>query len=148
MEFIPQTELAYLAGFFDGEGTIGVYRLRPNSAGNKFSFSVSAAGVNPLPLLKLRGYFGGSLVSLNQEKRLGKKIFWQWKICCKEAEFFLRSVLDYLIIKKEEAILALAFRDIRRQKTIPMAKSDVIEKEIIAKKIKELKKQEWAILPQ
>ena len=150
LESISETELAYIAGFFDGEGTVGVYARKARARNKSYwSLYIIISQVNPIPLIKIRDLFGGGIYSAPQKTPTGEeaKLIWKWTISDRKAEYFLRNIIDYLIVKKEEATLALAFMDIPRKQGKPASEQNLIRKENISNRIKELKKQEWATLP-
>ena len=99
-------KLAYLAGMFDGEGCISVtyYKKR-----RSYCLSVSAANIKPAVLLDLQHIFGGSL-SYCVSKQKNRRNSWRWQISGENSGNFLTAIYPYLILKKEEARLALEFR--------------------------------------
>ncbi len=103
---MKKTDLAYLAGLFDGEGCITIGK---RSDGNKHHYlraSVEMANEYVPNLLKF--HFGGSVHKRDFRNR-GWQIQWAWSIHTKGAGFFLKSILPYLKIKRNEAELALEF---------------------------------------
>lgn len=110
--------LEWLAGFFDGEGSIGVYG-RNNDKGKKFKYYVLAVSlaqsgkVGKLICDKLQSIYGGS-VYLNSKT---KKPQWKWNISADKAQQFLYSIKPYLINKKEEAELGFVFQSLANKRT-------------------------------
>lgn len=92
-------ETIYLAGFFDGEGSVstdnGVLRL-------------SVGQVNPKPLRTLHRRYGGHL-RLIQKSQINPKHqdIYHWTIAARSAVPVLRDLLPYLVVKKAQAVLGL-----------------------------------------
>jgi hypothetical protein len=150
MKPIPETEIAYIAGLFDGDGCVGLY-TRNKTVSNSLELSASIGGTNPFPLIKCKDYFGGFIHIQGQrstKKGYKYKTFWNWKVCARKAEYFLGQILNYLIIKKQEVEIALESRKLVDPRS-NFGKSINVEmqKTNMANKMKELKKQEWATLP-
>lgn len=150
---IAKETLAYFAGFVDGEGCIGLYGRKKN--GKKIrshSLVVRITNTNPLPLRRGQKIFGGIVkpVKYFAIHFPTKKIVWKWNISGKMAEFFLGKIVDYLIIKKQEALLALEFRK-TILKTGKQKNREVVTDELwsrrekLAEEIKELKHREWVM---
>lgn len=98
---ITSTEkLAYIAGFFDGEGCISVHFA---SAEHKNTILRASITQNvPEPLEMIQELFGGSLCRTN------KKAI-QLSINGKKAHIFLETILPYLTVKREQALVAIQF---------------------------------------
>lgn len=105
--------LGWMAGFFDGEGCI---QIRKSSKGGSvyYNLLVGIDNTDPRPLLIYQERFGG-VVKLRErskdERRKGWRDVWRWNIMAQQAETFLRAVEFLLVNKREEAILALRYRD-------------------------------------
>jgi hypothetical protein len=96
---------AYFAGFFDGEGTVDIRaRQTHNSKYLRFELRVSIPQVIDAPLIKAQSIWGGSLVK-------GKRIN-TWSCASKLAVQFLSDIYPYLIVKKDEVEIALAFANL------------------------------------
>jgi hypothetical protein len=99
-------KITYLAGFFDGEGTISVLPHSMNK--NSIIVMVSACQVDPRPIMLLKELFGGSVMHVHNGENC--KMIWKWSVCHKAAETFLKVITPYLIVKKEKAEIALKIR--------------------------------------
>jgi len=91
----------YWAGFFDGEGSIGVYKHR----NNHIRLTVQIANTDLSVLETLKEEFGGSIIS--RKPQPGCKPLYNWVIVSRMASIFLKTLYPYLRIKSEEAALAL-----------------------------------------
>jgi len=100
--------LAYTAGFFDGDGSLGVYWHKNKSCyrGGYFELDVRIAQHHYLPLFDLLlEQFGGSL-HYAKTKRM-----WVWRVTAAKALHFLVAILPYLRVKKAQAKLAIQFQE-------------------------------------
>lgn len=97
--------LAYIAGLFDGEGS-----LPRNSAGNH----VVQIGMTDEPVIRWLASFGGSL-KIDPAKRgsdgHARRVLYRWRLLAQvEVAQFLTAILPYLRVKREraqECLLAL-----------------------------------------
>ena len=99
--------LSYLAGFIDGEAWIGVTKKHKNC---EYILSIAVANTNKDVLKCFKKYFEGSIVKQHRRKKY--KIMYTWKIQARKAEYFLKEIFPYLIVKKEQAKLGLKLRDL------------------------------------
>lgn len=109
---IDKTVLAYLAGFFDGEGTVFVYMKPPRAGiqGKSVRFGVQASAVNTCKqsIDYFQKFFkGGCKIRSADKRRNFNKPLYGWHIGGKKAQQFLELVLPYLIVKKRQAELAI-----------------------------------------
>jgi hypothetical protein len=111
MDGIAETDIAYLAGFFDGEGCISMGVVK-NPGGRRYHLmAVFVTNSNYAVLNHLRERFGGRL---DQLLAPGKNPNWlpQWRLvwpASKHTEI-LETLLPLLIVKRRQAELGLQFR--------------------------------------
>ena len=103
MDLLTTEELAYIAGFFDGEGYIGIVK----NQGLRLIVSITNTKVGILYWLK--GLFGGS-VCKGQRPSQNQKPIYVWTIVSREAAMFLYKIQPYLRLKEELAELGLEFQ--------------------------------------
>jgi hypothetical protein len=98
---IKQTELAYMAGIFDGEGNLS-FRVMPRKAGNKcLSAGMTIANTNTSVLKWCRDKFGGDLYGQSGKN---KYAVFTWQLRKRESvNFLLTAIMPFLIIKRPEA---------------------------------------------
>lgn len=99
--------LQYMAGFFDGEGSIGIYRSSVKTTENYYLRTQLTQNTSEdfLKFLKpFINYYGGNL---SKCKTLSGKIKYNWQLSSIQAIKFLEDLVPYLILKKSQAILAL-----------------------------------------
>lgn len=103
--------LAWAAGFFDGEGCIQL-TLRKRGPYESWQLYVNAVNTDIRALHKMVQLFGGSIHTLHKaDNAYGYLPSWQWAVSHKKAEAALRLMLPYLIVKAEQAGLALLSRE-------------------------------------
>lgn len=101
--------LAYIAGFFDGEGSVGVYK---NGKGvyhlrTQLVQNVSQASLTLLDnLIKTWGGNG----SIQTTKSTGAKKF-NWQLNSKKAERFLQDIRPFTRLKSEQIDMALFYME-------------------------------------
>lgn len=94
---------AYIAGFFDGEGCIGVYR---NGRYYNAFLRIEIANVDRTSLQFVKSILGGSIIDKPPTSERCKMCY-RWKLGGTLAAEALEKLLPYLIIKKERAILGI-----------------------------------------
>ena len=92
------TELAYLAGFFDGEGYVGFLSR---------SINVSVSNTNYSILEEFLKLFGGIIRRKNFATRTRRSAF-EWRIYGAHAAKFLSTISPFLREKRPQAELALS----------------------------------------
>ncbi len=103
----------YIAGFFDGEGSVGIY---PRSWDRTKTFryyvlvvSLGQTGKLGKELLEsLQEKYGGSVYENKQNGK--KKVMWKWNVSANKGAKFLEDILPYSYIKKEEILRCLEFQ--------------------------------------
>jgi hypothetical protein len=100
-------QLAYAAGIIDGEGCI-----RANKQKGKVSpvLRIHVTNTDERLVELLKGWFGGYIWKETKQYMPNAKIRFVWEVSAKRAEVVLRSIIPYLVLKKERAELALELR--------------------------------------
>src|SRR5260370_28700476 len=115
-----QSELAYAAGFFDGEGCICIALQKGSSCRGvyyphirRYFISISMSQNDPAPLRWLVERFGGSSRFLRGKRSYYQWHYerWNWVLSTNAALRFLRLVRPYLIVKASQADLAFKFAE-------------------------------------
>jgi hypothetical protein len=123
------TEIAYIAGFFDGEGCVRIKKA--NQGGNSYYLIAHITNTNPIILKKVQDLFGGN--TRVQEKGKNKPIY-NWCITSSEANDFLKVLSPFLLEKKSQAELGINFHE-NKEKMSPK------DKEKDYKRMMEIKKE-------
>lgn len=103
---------AYFAGFIDGEGYISVARYGDHGR-PRYRLMLNVSQVDPRPLEALASRFGGQ-VKVNRARVANRSLVYYWQVFGATAEQVVRAVLPWLIVKREEAELALQYRALVR----------------------------------
>ena len=113
MEPLTETEKAYLAGFFDGEGCITICKSAVGGSSTQYHRLVIVFAQTNEGMLK-RWQIRTGLGGVYHLKRRNQSDNWTpsyaWRIEHGQAETILQLMLPYLDIKAEEARIALLFR--------------------------------------
>ena len=101
--------IAFIAGLFEGEGSISIRNLSEKSWNKRTDYSllVRISNTDRALLDWVVANYGGKIY---KSSCVNRKTVWAWLVSTKKAEAFLRDVMPYLICKKERAELALRFR--------------------------------------
>lgn len=103
--------LAYIAGIIDGEGSINISKEK---GGKNYVLRVTVNNIDPNLIIYLKENVGGSIFQahgkINQRRSL-----YNWVISAKKAGLFLKKILPYLIIKKDQAETAILFQSTTSQ---------------------------------
>jgi len=93
--------LAYLAGFFDGEGSISV-----TSCSTSLKIVVTNTDRRAVNLFQKA--FGGA-IHTQDRSAINRKTCYQWYMHGKKAGYVLNALLPHLVVKKRRAEIALIF---------------------------------------
>lgn len=102
------TEIAYLAGFFDGEGFIIICRDKTRLGNPNYKLRIGASQVVGTPIYLLRDRFGGLIQTHNNKNPKHRAIF-TWQAHSQKAVAALEEMLPYMTVKKEQALFALSW---------------------------------------
>ena len=112
--------LFYLAGFFDGEGCIGLENVKALKA---HKLQIQVDNIHKDQLLMFKKLFGGSMyLVLRNKYNPNHHDIWCWKLADRKAEYFLKTISPYLITKKKQALIALEYRKLDKLSNIPNIK--------------------------
>lgn len=98
----------YLAGFFDGEGSISLIKNKEKSGKVGFQLVIHLSNTNLKILEKYKELFGGSIYITKRLTERHKQAYY-WTARSKTALMFLEKIKPYLFIKKRQAILGIEF---------------------------------------
>ena len=106
----------YIAGLFDGEGNVNIYRHEydaPRKAG--YELSIAIHNTHKGIVERLHGEWGGYL-----QARIRKTDKWKtgyaWKLSSNEAIALLEKIIPFLVIKREQAEVAIEFQKLKQKK--------------------------------
>lgn len=117
-EKFTDTDAAYAAGFFDGEGAVMIWRQtksRSDSNGRRYHrlhVSVRQTSIEPLKWLAQR--FAGTITPIRLDrsnpKNAKSKDAWVWVLSSARAAEFLKAIRPFVVLKQERIDLALRFQ--------------------------------------
>jgi len=110
MAGVNYLDLAWAAGFLDGEGTISFQRHNATSKAHPspyFNLVLFASNSNKEALIRLQRLFGGSVAS--HQKVAGHKRVYRWRLYGSKAITIIALLLPYFTVKREVANLAVSY---------------------------------------
>lgn len=112
-----QMELAWAAGFVEGEGCFGWYGGTPRASGKPRAFSaVVAVSQNERePLDRLAEIFGVGIV---HPKRNRKRVAWEWRVNGHAAIPVMEELMPLLTTRRQDRILDVLARHYETQRAI------------------------------
>lgn len=142
MDWEKETEIAWAAGFFEGEGTVGVY-----STGNKgyptWLLTTTVSQVDGSPMKRFMDIVGIGRLRLLARRGPKWRPVWRWEADAAKAADVLAMIYPYLSgVKREQARLALEYRGIQEKDGRTGAGRPVptfAERALLASQIKSLK---------
>lgn len=126
--------LSYTAGLLDGEGSISIIKQinRSTVAGYSFHLRVVIYNTNEWLIKWLQMQFGGIIV-ISRRKIPFRAPLYSWRLSGNKAANFLVTLCPYLLIKRPQAEVALAFQAKKNNRrgtyTNPMTSAELTEQE-------------------
>lgn len=116
--------LAWAAGIIDGEGCIFF-----NKQKNSFTLRVEVVQLDPRMPRKLEELFGGNVKFKAKRPQPHWRPIYVWYVCAQRAANVLMEILPWLIVKREQAELAILSRQYvsRRGKPQPELRGKLAE---------------------
>ena len=130
-------EIAYLAGFFDGEGCVQIVAPHRTSL---FLLQLSVNNTRREVLSIFRKRWGGSIVGPHN-RGLNHKPAFTWKVDARHAEKVLRDLFPFLILKRRQAEVGLKFRELFQSDNI-LPRGNADPKKFYKKRFRIMKKRE------
>lgn len=117
------TDISYLAGIIDGEGSLSIAKAAQyhKEFGQHFIAQVNIVNTNKDLIYWIMGKFGGHLYLRKRVKEFHKDNF-ALRIITKDLENILEITIPYLIVKKKHAEIILRFRKTFSGRKFPMTK--------------------------
>lgn len=105
---MSETELAWAAGFIEGEGTVGTWAIFKNDRGYaKPKAVIEAYNTEICFLEKLKGLFGGWIYINKKAGAFNKKDLYRWQVSYRLAYAAAKKLYPFFIGSKKEAIKAI-----------------------------------------
>jgi len=138
---MSEMQLSYLAGFVDGEGSIfGIREKRSeNRSGFGYTVHMSVGQCNLEILTAFREWSGLGSVTTVKRMQPHHKDQWKWVLTQKQAKLLLLQLEPYLVLKKEQARLAIEFIEIKEKaKALNYSKNNSEYEHSVYEKLSEL----------
>jgi hypothetical protein len=137
--------LCYTAGLFDGEGTVGIRALPKKGDTEKKYHSVMVAITSTDTAVTdwLQAHFGGKINANHKENAARNyKDAWKWSLYARHAAAFLEAIRPYLIVKSEQARVALELRDeMGDGRRVPITPELFARREALAQELRHLNRR-------
>ena len=123
---VPEIDIARLAAYIDGEGTIYINRQGKMCGGMKsprYFLSLIISNTDPRLMSWLKQTFDGSVYGVNFKcvtSHLGKKKILRWQVNERIAYHVLKACLPFMIMKKQQAEVGIAFMGLKQKREITM----------------------------
>lgn len=133
MEGLTSEEIAYAAGFVDGEGAICIIPYHKTERAKNITYyklEVTVTNAYFPVMIWFKEKFGGyTHVFSNGVKKNGEPcaLIMNWRLRSKEAVAFLKVVLPYLKQKRSEAEVAIAFYSYKGNGNLGKEKNDFLK---------------------
>lgn len=115
---MPASELekAYVAGLFDGEGSVYItlHRSKWCRRKQRMDLCCSLNLTNRRTIDYLASIFPSTIV-VEPSRRSNRRTTYRWRLYSKRACDFLREIYPYMVLKKNQADVAFKFRDIQEK---------------------------------
>lgn len=143
---LTNAELAYIAGFFDGEGSVTIHensKPSPRGKAPNHTLQVSIGNTDPVVLMWIQSIFGGGL-GFRRNVRENERKFAQWVIRAASALPFLEAIRPFLRMKCDQVAIAITYQRSKSRRGPKAVTSQVIEwREAQRQTIRGLNKREW-----
>ncbi len=99
-------DIIYLAGIVDGEGCINIVKYHKDNR-YRYRLQLRVTNTNKELVDWIKDRCGGWITS---RSRGSQRVVYEWVVTDQQAEYILEGMIDYLIIKRDRANIALDFR--------------------------------------
>lgn len=99
----------YIAGFFDGEGSVSIATNHTKTSRKNYYLKVQIANTFKDLLDQIKDNYGGYIWEVKKKTSHHKQSY-VWVVVSRQAERFLTDILPHLLIKKPQALLGLEFQ--------------------------------------
>lgn len=138
----------YVAGFFDGEGSISIIKTQfhklksdPSKRVTGTALSISIANTNLAVLQSIAAKYGGKVYHLT-DKRPASKQGYLMRVLGREKQiWFLGEIKPFSIIKREQIEIALDYLSTQRERGYRVTTEDVDRRLIMCARVAELNRR-------
>jgi hypothetical protein len=140
---LQEKQIAYLAGLFDGEGSVGIYEFKKQNKFSNWQFKVEIANTDWRVMKWLENTVGGK-VHKKSEGKANWRQGYCWHIQGENAEVFCKLVKPYTIIKTDQIDACLYFRKFWGVTNKKQTEAILKSKREMVDVIKQLKRKDYA----
>lgn len=137
------SERAYLAGIIDGEGSICPIRYSQKVNGKTYRYGdirIAVYNTNADLIKWVSRRFGeGNTQKSNRAE--GHKPCYQWSVLGRKTHVIIEAIIPYLVIKREQAKLALDYNQVRGTLGVRLTNEIKMERERIMDQLARLNKR-------
>lgn len=135
---IKKEDLIYIAGFFDGEGSITISKLAKNTNGISPSYRlyIAIANTDKGIINYLDKVLGIGRAGGTYRKDHKRKWVYHWGCGATKARDILLDLLPHLKIKRKQAILAVKFQNDMNKTKKKCYKNSPLDKDVLEKREK------------
>jgi len=138
---LNDTELAWIAGFFDGDGSVGIRKYkRPHCRSPIYDLVVKITNSNIEVLKWIQNHFGGTI---NHDH---KSNCYKLRFGGRVGMRFLEAIFPYLKVKRKQAKLGIALQSRHTFQGGPgkfLPKEELEEREQLYQELRKLNKRGW-----
>lgn len=121
---MKHTDLAWMAGFVDGEGCITISKqVRRNRPSPAYRAVITITNTNRQVLVPFLEAWGGAIYSVHEKRRDKRKVKWAdawcWHCPASRSPRMLRRLLPYLRLKREQALVVIDFCENKARTCVP-----------------------------
>lgn len=138
MKILTEVQAAYLAGIIDGEGCVFI-QINEGVLRKNYSLQCIVASTNFELLYWILETTGVGSIH-KRHSRPGNLQGWNYVSTTLNAKSILESVLPYLIVKKEQAILGIELQKLCTSAGLRATSEQMERKAYLAQRIKDLKR--------
>ena len=109
---MKRTDLAYIAGIIDGEGSIYTDRHPSKKGLARYNIVVSVGMTDKSALEFIQVFFGGKIRCQNRAIHKNWKPELIWKVSGEKAQIVLKAIKPYLLTKRAQAEVALRLLEV------------------------------------
>lgn len=138
---ITDFQWSYLAGFFDGEGSITIHencRPSPRGLSPNHTLQITMGNTHPAIPKLLYSELGGSLILSDRSAKANHRNFAQWSVRAAKTLPFLYGIRPYVIMKKEQVELGIKFQESKKDSSLRVSQETINWRENIRQQIREL----------
>lgn len=118
MNRMKQIDLAYMAGIMDGEGLICIVPIRRKDCADNvpaYRLMIRLSLCNEWLCRWFKMCWGGSVYTAKHSNYPERHQIWEWSVSNQQAYRFLIVIKPYLILKRDQAELAVKFQGAKRR---------------------------------